>query len=167
MDQSALSERLGGVNPPPLDASFLTEDPRRRQDRSQLKLLAIFHFVLGAFMLLSIGFLFAHYFIMQTVFRNPEMMKTQGNVPFSPNDVLRIMMVFYVIGGVFCILGSALNVVSGLLLLRRKYRVFSIVIAALDCLMIPLGTALGVFTIVVLSRESVAEAYREAESKGG
>jgi hypothetical protein len=36
---------------------------------------------------------------------------------------------------------------------------FSLVIAGLNCIQIPFGTALGVFTIIVLLRDSVREAY--------
>ena len=51
------------------------------------------------------------------------------------------------------------NLLSGLYLRARKYRMFSIIVAALNCLQIPFGTVLGVFTIVVLVRESVRELY--------
>lgn len=113
--------------------------------------------------MLGIGFLVMHYLIMQTVFRNPELFKNQGNAPFSPQDLMHVFLVMYVVAGCLCVLVAALNVVCGLFLLRKKYRTFSMVIAALDCLMVPLGTALGVFTMIVLARESVAEIYHEAE----
>jgi hypothetical protein len=38
------------------------------------------------------------------------------------------------------------------------------VVAGINCLHIPLGTVLGIFTIVVLCRESVRELY-EAETR--
>ena len=149
-----------------MDPVFSPEDPRRQRDRDHIKLLAIFHFVMAGLVLLGIGFLVMHYFIMQTVFRSPAMLNTpQGRPPFSPDDVLRIMMVFYIFSGVLCVVASALNVISGFFLLGGKHHVFSIVIAALDCLMVPLGTALGVFTIIVLSRDSVAAAYQEPQHR--
>jgi hypothetical protein len=54
---------------------------------------------------------------------------------------------------------GVLNVISGLCLRARKYRAFSLVVACVNCLHIPLGTVLGVFTIVVLVRDSVRELY--------
>ena len=40
------------------------------------------------------------------------------------------------------------------LALRKRYS-FALVIACIECLFVPFGTILGVFTIIVLSRESV------------
>jgi hypothetical protein len=42
---------------------------------------------------------------------------------------------------------------------RRQKRTFSLVMACMCCMNIPLGTALGVFTLVVLSRQSVKAIY--------
>ena len=42
---------------------------------------------------------------------------------------------------------------------KRQKRTFSFVIACICCMNIPLGTALGVFTLVVLSRQSVKAIY--------
>jgi hypothetical protein len=63
--------------------------------------------------------------------------------------------------GVIFLIGLGLNVLSGLFLLRKTNRLFSLIVAGLDCLQIPFGTALGVFTIVVLSRETVRQLYGE------
>jgi hypothetical protein len=46
---------------------------------------------------------------------------------------------------------------------QRRYRMFSMLIAGLNCLQVPLGTVLGVFTLLVLSRESVQELYPDSE----
>jgi hypothetical protein len=54
---------------------------------------------------------------------------------------------------------GVLNVISGLCLRARKGRTFSLVVAGINCLYIPLGTLLGVFTIIVLLRDSVRELY--------
>jgi hypothetical protein len=48
---------------------------------------------------------------------------------------------------------------SGMNLKRRQKRTFSLVMACMCCMNIPLGTALGVFTLVVLSRQSVKAIY--------
>ena len=41
----------------------------------------------------------------------------------------------------------------------RRARTFSLVMAGVNCLSVPLGTTLGVFTFIVLLRESVAAQY--------
>jgi hypothetical protein len=51
---------------------------------------------------------------------------------------------------------------SGRYMAKRRHLTFSIVIAALSCLQIPFGTILGVFTLIVLSRQSVKLMYGAA-----
>ena len=45
--------------------------------------------------------------------------------------------------------------IAGRSLALRKHYSFALVIACIECLFVPFGTILGVFTIVALSRESV------------
>jgi hypothetical protein len=66
--------------------------------------------------------------------------------------------------GFIFVVAAVLNVVSGIFLRQRRHRIFSFVIAGLDCLQIPFGTALGVFAIIVLSRDSVRQLYLSQNS---
>jgi hypothetical protein len=50
---------------------------------------------------------------------------------------------------------SLLNFFTGRFLARRQRYTFCFVVAVLTCLSFPLGTALGIFTIIVLQRPSV------------
>lgn len=128
-------------------------------DDEHIKLLAIFHFVIAGLALLGIAFLIAHYCLMRMMFSNPDFWKVQNNAPPLPKDFFKVFIWFYLFFG--CILGVAglLNLLSGLFLRRKKYRIFSMVVAGLNCLQIPFGTVLGVFTIVVLTRNSVCQRY--------
>lgn len=47
---------------------------------------------------------------------------------------------------------------------KRKNLVFCQVIAAIECLNIPLGTALGVFTLITLGKPGIAEEFRKNRS---
>lgn len=61
------------------------------------------------------------------------------------------------------LLGWALGILvicSGRFISKQRHWTFSVVIAALMCLSVPLGTVLGVFTLVVLMREPVKQLYR-------
>jgi hypothetical protein len=58
----------------------------------------------------------------------------------------------------------ALAMAGRYLSLRRRYT-FCLVMAGLSCLFMPFGTVLGVFTIIVLSRESVKEAFEGAAER--
>ena len=70
--------------------------------------------------------------------------------------------IFAIFGGIFMVIGLATTValvISGLGLRRRRRRTLSFVVACLICLNVPFGTALGVFTLIVLSRASVKALY--------
>jgi len=60
-------------------------------------------------------------------------------------------------GGI--VLAGFTNLISGFFILQRRGRLFSLIVAGFNCLCFPFGTVLGVFTFIVLLRESVAEAY--------
>jgi hypothetical protein len=87
------------------------------------------------------------------------MWKGQRGATQPPQAFLDIFIWFYLFGGAMLLLGLVLNVLSALFLSQRKHRLFSLIIGALNCLQIPFGTALGVFTIIVLCRDSVREMY--------
>ncbi len=73
-------------------------------------------------------------------------------------------MVLCLIGAAWFVGSGAVNVVSGWCLWKRKSRTFSLVVAAFNCVHMPIGTVLGVFTIVVLVRDSVRELYEAQAS---
>ena len=131
------------------------------KDTEHLRLLAIFHFIFGGLGVLGCLFLGAHFAFMNMLFNNPEMWKNkngaQGNPP--PPELFAIFKWFYLVFALMLILGIVLNVLSGTYLLKRRNRTFSIIVAGLDCLQMPFGTLLGVFTIITLMRESVRTKY--------
>jgi hypothetical protein len=140
----------------PRTRSVIT-DAQYRTDSDHLRLLSIFHFVVGGLGVLGMAFLGLHFLFFQMIFANPAMWKGNPNPP--PEGFFQIFQWFYLFMGLMLAVGSAINLLSGWYLLQRKYRTFSLVVAGLDCLQIPFGTILGVFTIVVLTRESVRESY--------
>jgi hypothetical protein len=137
------------------------------RDADHLRLLSIFHYVYG-----GITALFSCVFIIHIVI---GVMMVSGKVPFpngpgSPNSSAppaEIGWVFIGMGSAIILIGwtlAALTIVSGRCIARRKARTFSLVIAGVNCLSVPLGTTLGVFTFIVLLRDSVAPLY--AQSRG-
>jgi len=150
------------VNRPPPSPPTLLPDAaiqnQQRRDREQVRLLAIFHFVFAGLAFVGIAFLFVHWFMMHTMFSNPEMWKSQPQA-MPPKAFLDAFIWFYVFMGILLLTGLVLNVLSGLFLLQKRNRLFSLIIGGLNCLQIPLGTALGVFTVLVLSRDSVCQLY--------
>ncbi|MES2440759.1 MAG: hypothetical protein V4584_16955 [Verrucomicrobiota bacterium] len=134
----------------------------RRKDDEHLKLLAVFHFVFGGLAILGIGFLVLHYLILNHVMMNPETWKAPGAHP-PPRQFFQAFVWFYVIMGTAFLLGGIANILSGIFLRRKRHRTFSLVVAGIDCIQIPFGTVLGIFTIMVLSRESVRQSYANSD----
>jgi hypothetical protein len=131
---------------------------QRKIDADHLKLLSIFHFVGAGLALLGLLFLLAHYAMFHAFFANPKMWENQKQSP-PPAEFFAIFKWFYLVFAVWFVGSGVLNVVSVLCIRARKHRTFSMIVAGINCLHIPLGTVLGVFTIIVLIRDSVRELY--------
>jgi hypothetical protein len=138
---------------------------QRKIDADQLNLLSIFHFVGAGLALVGILFILAHFALFHAIFANPKMWENQKQSP-PPAKFFAIFKWLYLVFAVWFISSGILNVISGLCIRARKHRTFSVVVAAINCLHIPLGTVLGVFTIVVLERDSVRELYEASQQPG-
>ncbi|MGB8352978.1 MAG: hypothetical protein WCD79_03750 [Chthoniobacteraceae bacterium] len=153
--------------PPPPIPSF-----QRKEDADHLQLLAIFHFIGGGLALIGLLFIFGHYMVFHAFFENPQVWtQVQHQNPqqafpqqFPPQQFFMMFRFMYVIFAVWFVGSGVLNVISGFCISARKHRTFSIVVAAINCLHIPLGTVLGVFTIIVMMRDSVREIYENPQA---
>jgi hypothetical protein len=140
----------------------MTPPPLPNRDADHLRTLAIFHYVVGGLSLLGLGFMYLHYYFMQTFFANPKLWENAKEPPpFNPQEFWMIFVWFYVAAGIVMVVAGVLNLMSGRYLQQRKNRMFSLVVAGLNCLQMPFGTVLGVFTLVVLTRESVQRLYEQ------
>ena len=131
---------------------------QRKIDADHLKILSIFHFVGAGLALLGILFLLIHFTIFNVIFANPKFWEDQKQTP-PPAELFAIFKWFYLVFGMWFLASGVLNVISGFCLRARKHRTFSLIVGGINCLHVPLGTVLGVFTIVVLVRDSVRELY--------
>lgn len=136
-------------------------DERTIIDAEHLRLLAIFHFVSAALAFAGVLFASLYLVLIRAVFANPELYAQSPDGP-PPAVVITIFRWVTGIGVVWFVVACVGNLLSGLFLRKRQYRTFSMVIAGINCLHIPLGTLLGVFTFAVLGRESVRKLYLNA-----
>jgi hypothetical protein len=134
----------------------MESNPNR--DREQLKLLSIFHYVVGGiaifFSLISLPYLWIGAYLLYL----PETMPSTDGNP-APTE---IGLFFLGIGIVFLLIFLSLAIcmiLSGRFLAKRSRYWFSFVIAGVECLFTPFGTMLGIFTIIVLLRTSVKSLY--------
>lgn len=144
-------------------------DPGSRADDEHLRLLAIFHWVwaglrmFAGLLTAAMGVFFAT--VLADVFESipgPGGAAPPGGGP-SPAAVFRGFGTFY---GAMCVgiavwevLLAVLSAFAAHRLAARRHRTFCFVVAVLTCLSIPLGTVLGIFTLMVLSRPSVIDQF--------
>lgn len=128
------------------------------EDLKHLELLSIFHYIVGGITYLFSLFPIVYVVIGLIAIVSPEKMMGQGGnapPPFLGWIFLIIGLLFMLAGFVF----ATLTIVSGRKISKLKNYWFSFVIACLECLFVPFGTILGVFTIITFSRDSVKSLY--------
>jgi len=134
-------------------------------DGEHLKLLSVFHYIQGAFTILTASFFILHlvmFAIFSKLAENPEF----AGEEFGSEFPVAIFTVFTIFFGIFILAGitfGILQIISGISIKKRKNRIFSFIIAIVELIFIPYGTILGVLTIIVLQRESVKNLYEQTE----
>lgn len=130
----------------------------------QLDLLAILHYVLAGITALFALFPVLHLAmgIWMVSGGFPEPAPKPGEPPISPELFGWIFIGFATAFIAFGLALAALLVMAGRRLKQRRSHTFCAVVAGLACLNMPLGTVLGVFTLVVLTRPGVREAFDNA-----
>lgn len=129
------------------------------QDGEHLRLLSIFHYVTGGLMALLACVPIIHVVLGAIFMLSPSTFAGRN----GQGPPTWFGLVFMVLGGVFVLIGwalAALVLYAGRCLSRRKRHTFCLVVAGMSCLFFPVGTALGVFTILVLMRPSVKELFQ-------
>ncbi len=121
-----------------------------------LKSIEIFHYVYGAMVCFGGLFLLAIAALGGFLGSDFVAERSADGAPRVVGAVLGVVGVtLFVLVEAFGIL----NIYSGSRIGKRKDRTFSMVVAAINCLSIPLGLLLGVFTLIALSEEPVKLEY--------
>jgi hypothetical protein len=124
---------------------------RRRLDLEHLKVLSVFYFVATGLAAAGLLLIYGHYALMKGIL-------AQSPNPPPPGMFTPLMWMYGIMGTMIGVTGI-LNVCAAFWLRARKHRLFTLGVAIVNCFYMPLGTALGIFTIVVLVRESVRDLY--------
>jgi hypothetical protein len=127
------------------------------QDQEHLKLLSVFHYVVGGISALTALLPIFHLLFGIFILAMPLAMEGQGAPPPAFIGWFMIGIALFVIASGLAMAGVILA--AGHALSRRRRRIFCLVVAGVECLMVPYGTVLGVFTFIVLSRDSVRELF--------
>jgi len=136
------------------------------QDTEHLQLLAIFHYVVA-----GLAAVFSFFPLLYTTVGAIFIFAARHGTARPGEDLPPEFLgwIFAVLGSVLFLIGIAMAIcilMTGRSLALRKRYSFVLVMACIECLFIPFGTILGVFTIVVLSRESVQGLFSKAPVQG-
>jgi hypothetical protein len=127
------------------------------QNQEHLRLLSILYYVWAGMVAL-----FACIPIIYLVF---GVLMVSGRFAGSQNPPPVFVGYLLVLGGAaLTLLGWAMAAccfLAGRFLARRKHWVFCMIVAGMNCMHIPFGTVLAVFTIIVLLRPSVKTMFAE------
>ena len=132
------------------------------QDEEHLRLLSIYHYVVvgmtalfacipGIHLALGIGLVCGAF---------PVQPGHQGPPPF-------LGWLFIGMASVLILVGWTLAIsifFAGRLLARRSRYMYCFVVAAIECILMPHGTILGVFTIIVLARPSIKALFQPGDA---
>ena len=132
-------------------------------DEQHLRLLSVFHYVVG-----GLAALFACFPILHLVL---GIVALAGGLDGSDEEFPALLfgLIFTIIPLLIMLLGwtfSICMIVAGRNLAQKKRRMFCLVMACIGCAFMPFGTVLGVFTIIVLMRPSVQQLFKANASIG-
>jgi hypothetical protein len=132
------------------------------QDEENLNLLAIFHYVVG-----GLTALFSCMFLMHVAMGIAMLC---GGFEGENPPPRMFAWFFTLFPATFMLVGWTLAgciVATGRKLKHRTSRTFCLVVAGFECMLMPFGTVLGVFTLVVLMKESVKDRFTANQAVEG
>src|SRR5688572_3617260 len=118
------------------------------QEEEHLRLLSIFHYVVG-----GLAALFALFPIFHLVFGLFIVLAPAAKVGAKEDEAVAAAVIgwaFVTFAAVFILIGwafAACVLAAGRFLARRKHYTFCLVMGGVLCMFMPFGTVLGVFTI--------------------
>jgi len=135
-------------------------------DNERLRWIAFFHYVSGGITIAFSLFFLIYVIIFGFVVLNPDITnKLQAQDPRQAVQVMKIFFVVFATLSTFGLVYGICEVVSGVFIKKRKYRVFSVVVAIPGVLKVPYGTILSIFTLTMLGQPAVKEQYENAKNE--
>ncbi|MGB6222464.1 hypothetical protein [Haloferula sp.] len=159
---------MEGLPQPP---EMVPQFDQQVKDAEQIRLLVIFHYVLAGLMAVSSCLPIIHLVIGWAIVSGKLPMPPPSSGSGAPPiDPVWMGWFFVVFAGVFILVGWAVAILvflAGRSLSARRNWTFVFVVSCVQCLWVPLGTALGVFTLVVLQRPAVKALFGDQVRGGG
>ena len=171
---SAHDPHAAGLSPPPAPdpraapaqaLAYERADYQMLRDADHLRLLSLFHYIYGGIVIAMSSIAIVHLVLGITMIVNPGAFvgpRGPGGSGGPPVPDRMLGWMFAILGGTVLVLGwtvGLLTILSGRWIKLRRRRLFSMIMAGVNCMWVPLGTVLGVCTLMVLLRETVRPLY--------
>jgi hypothetical protein len=128
------------------------------EDIRHLDLLAIFHYIVAAITALF-GCLPIIHLVLGIAMLMGALDDGKGN---APPPAIGLFFVMFALVAITVVWAAAIAMaIAGRRLKRRQSYTYCLVVAAIECIFVPFGTLLGVFTLIVLMRPSVKALFDE------
>lgn len=127
------------------------------EDTLHLRIVSMCAFIVAGLGCLGLMFLGMHYAVFSTVAERLP----QGKVDFE--SFVSVFFWIYPMLAVPLLLVTVANLLSGWFVMNRRYWMFTLGVSVVNLLQMPVGTAIGTYTIYVLSRPSVRALYALGE----
>ena len=130
-------------------------------DRDQLKLLSIFHYIAAVLAVLC-GLATIFHIVMGIglvtgMFAGDPAAPTPSSFPEMFAGWLIVIIAVLMMAAFFAFAWALIRAARGLA--GQRNHALCVVVACIECIFFPLGTVLGVFTLIVLMRPSVKELF--------
>ena len=126
------------------------------QTQSHLKILSILHYVMAAFSVFGLVMVGVYGWFLGQI--DPSMFDTAREAR-EWAQVLPLIHMVLVFVSLFSLLGVGLNIAAGRMLAVQQGRGWVIAASCFNVINLPLGTALAVFTLIVITKNEVSEAF--------
>ncbi|QDV17432.1 hypothetical protein Pan153_20840 [Gimesia panareensis] len=142
----------------------MQRSPETEKIEKHLNVISILFMVLAGFSLLTLLFLPLHFMMFESFM---DHVPRQANGP-DPKKMMQeiqpFVYVVYAMIGVFSLIIGAVMLATGINLRRRRHFTFCVIGSALICPSFPLGTALGVWSLLTLYNQHTRPLFAERTS---
>jgi hypothetical protein len=142
---------------PPAYVPFNTP-PQEEIDHEHLRMLELGYLIAGILEIIFSSFFIGHIVI--------GILTITHKIPSPPSSGFPIPFgYFFLVGGSIIVLGGwtlgILTLIGRRFLRQRRHYIFLLVLAGISCVIAtPVGTALGIFTFILLFRPSISALFR-------
>lgn len=133
------------------------------KDSENLRLLGIFHFVVAGMAAMVALFPLIHLAV------GIGMVVIASVDPQAAFPIQLVGWIFIILASLIILCGltfAACLAMAGRFLQLRKHYTYCLVMAGVACMFLPFGTVLGVFTIILLTREEIRVSFSPAPRGG-